>query len=335
MSVAVCAAFECLNCRHFLSKECRGCEEENKALMEEEGTLCAVFACAREQGLETCEDCLRVPCPFVQRGNEICPIRLRFEPSIELELSLEVLTRRLVSKVEGALMPVARIDKLPQKSVLRASQYIACLEQLLRRGKDFVSSFELAQETGVKPTLVRKDLSYFGEFGSREGYRTRYLLSQLTSVLKLDVDKLSAWVGAERLKGDMELLERLGYCGFRVAAVFDPDPSLAGTTVATFQVQPLDSLPVAVEQFHLSTGVIAVPTLTAQACAEALLSAGINYLLNLSATWIVAPPPAVVRNCNLLGELFILSYEHRPRPTQPSPPSAFSLSPRPARSIPT
>jgi redox-sensing transcriptional repressor len=310
-AIATCAAFECSNCPYFLSNQCPGCVGYNQASIKGKGTACEVFSCVREQGLETCEDCLCTPCPFVQEAGEICPARLRFEGSTELGLSLGTLARRLAARADKAVIP-SRPERIPEKSLLRASQYADRLERLLGRGKTFVSSFELSQETGVKATLVRKDLSYFGEFGSREGYRISYLLHQLRNVLNLDAEKWSAWVGAERLEADMGLLDSLARHGFRVAAVFDPDRRRVGTTVGAHKVQALNCLPAAARQFRLKDGVLAVPTDVAQRCADALLSAGIDHLLNLSGTWLMAPAPAVLRNCNLLGELCVLSYvRHR------------------------
>ena len=115
----------------------------------------------------------------------------------------------------------------------------------------------------------------------------------------------------------MEFLNHLDQCGFRVAAVFDPDPLQVGTQVGALRVQSLDALPAAVEELNLAVGIVGVPSHTAQACAEALLAAGIRSILNLSGCWIMASAPALVRNCNLIGELFILSYQHR-APTRQS-----------------
>jgi len=331
MSASLCAAFDCSNCSHFLAQQCLGCEEGNKALMRESNTVCAIYFCAREQGLSSCEECLRLPCLFLVSERDVCPARARFESVAELGFSLQVLTRQLASA--GGVL-AARLERIPEKSILRASHYIGCLQKFVKEGKDSVSSFELAEEAKVKATLVRKDLSYFGEFGSREGYPSRYLLSRLRGVLKLDVAKPSAWVGADRLRGDLEMLDRFRSCGFQVIAVFDADPAETGGRIGALEVQSLDSLPTEVERLKLSTGIIAVPPTAAQECADSLLAAGINYLLNLSAAWVKAPPNALVRNCNLLGELCVLSYAEQ-APARQSAATAVSAAlraPEPAKS---
>ncbi len=66
---------------------------------------------------------------------------------------------------------------IPRKTVYRLSLYQRCLQKLLDKGVDTVSSEGLAGEAGVKPTQLRKDLGYVGQVGTRGlGYGGRYLI---------------------------------------------------------------------------------------------------------------------------------------------------------------
>src|ERR1700745_3290225 len=56
---------------------------------------------------------------------------------------------------------------IPVKTVYRLSLYLRCLARLKDNNIQTVSSEALAKVAGVKPTQLRKDLAYFGQFGTR------------------------------------------------------------------------------------------------------------------------------------------------------------------------
>ena len=74
---------------------------------------------------------------------------------------------------------------IPRKAVYRLSLYYRVLERLNQNRIETVSSDALAKAAGVKPTQLRKDLTYFGQFGTRGlGYKVESLERQLASVLR-------------------------------------------------------------------------------------------------------------------------------------------------------
>ncbi|HEY6840025.1 MAG TPA: winged-helix domain-containing protein, partial [Chthoniobacterales bacterium] len=56
---------------------------------------------------------------------------------------------------------------IPRRTVYRLSLYFRIVERLFQNRIDTVSSAALAKAAGVKPTQLRKDLTYFGQFGTR------------------------------------------------------------------------------------------------------------------------------------------------------------------------
>ena len=73
---------------------------------------------------------------------------------------------------------------IPRKTVYRLSLYYRSLQRLQANEVDTVSSAALAKASGVKPTQLRKDLTYFGQFGTRGlGYDVKALSAKLTDVL--------------------------------------------------------------------------------------------------------------------------------------------------------
>ena len=64
-------------------------------------------------------------------------------------------------------------SKIPEATIKRLSTYINCLERLQAENNPVTSSEMLGESCQVSPAQIRKDLSYFGEFGVRGvGYDT-------------------------------------------------------------------------------------------------------------------------------------------------------------------
>ena len=77
----------------------------------------------------------------------------------------------------------SKID-IPRKSIYRLSIYQRCLSRLKENGVETVSSDALAKAAGVKSTQLRKDLTYFGQFGTRGlGYNVSQLSRTIGDVL--------------------------------------------------------------------------------------------------------------------------------------------------------
>ena len=83
---------------------------------------------------------------------------------------------------------------------MRLAVYSRFLEQLKEQGYETVSSCMIARGTGVTPAQVRKDLAYFGEFGTRGvGYDVEALSGHLRRILGLDRKWPTVLVGAGKL----------------------------------------------------------------------------------------------------------------------------------------
>ena len=73
---------------------------------------------------------------------------------------------------------------IPRKTIYRLSLYLRCLARLRENGIGTVSSEMLARAAGVKSTQLRKDLAYFGTFGTRGlGYDVAELSKKIADEL--------------------------------------------------------------------------------------------------------------------------------------------------------
>lgn len=203
----------------------------------------------------------------------------------------------------GAARPV------PMATLERLSTYLNCLMQWERDGVGTVSSATLQGQTGVSAQQVRKDLSYFGEFGRRgKGYPVRELREALAGILELRREQVLVLVGVGSLGTALLAFPEWKAYNFRIGAVFDIAPNKVGRRVRGHDVLPLDALPDAVRQVGARIGMVSVPPQAAQDATDALVRAGIRLILNFAPVSVQAPPGHVVRNVCFVSELAVLSY---------------------------
>jgi redox-sensing transcriptional repressor len=183
------------------------------------------------------------------------------------------------------------------------------LQRLKANEVDTVSSAALAKAAGVKPTQLRKDLTYFGQFGTRGlGYNVAALSAQLTEVLGTTHLQPVILVGAGHLGS--ALLRYPGFAkeGFEVVAAFDADATRKRSRDLGVRVYPMEKVEEVVRKKRIKMAILTVPGTVAQEVANNLIAAGILAVLNFAPIILQVPDNVVVNNVDLAIELENLSY---------------------------
>jgi len=200
----------------------------------------------------------------------------------------------------------------PEPTVSRIALYLRCLRACQREGVQTISSYGIEHRTGISSGQVRKDLSYFGEFGKPgRGYDVSALLDRLARIMHLHVPHRVIIVGAGHLGTALA-----GYAGFaeprfEVVALFDNDPAKIGKQARGLEIMDVAAL---VEHnqppggLGARFGIIATPAASAQQVADLMVRAGINAILNFTAVRVRVPEGVVARNVDVAHELEVLSY---------------------------
>ena len=122
------------------------------------------------------------------------------------------------------------MEKISEFTVRRLSNYYRILLDLEKRGIPTVSSARLAELGGITSAQVRKDLSYFGNFGTRGlGYSVVELKNAIVEILGLNKKWTMALFGAGSLGHALFFHEGFRDDGFYFKQVFDVDPGKVGT----------------------------------------------------------------------------------------------------------
>jgi redox-sensing transcriptional repressor len=198
---------------------------------------------------------------------------------------------------------------IPRKAVYRLSLYYRVLERLDQNRIETVSSDALAKAAGVKPTQLRKDLTYFGQFGTRGlGYKVESLLAKLSGVLRTTRFQPVILVGAGNLGSALLRYDGFAKEGFEITAAFDIRPEGSKAENCKVPVYPVEQMKIFVQENSIKLAILAVPGMVAQEVTNQLVEAGIQAILNFSPLILQVPPQVVVNNVNLAIELENLTY---------------------------
>jgi redox-sensing transcriptional repressor len=200
-------------------------------------------------------------------------------------------------------------SKVPEPTLARLSRYLRCLRQLAADGVRTVSSAQMEQRLGVLSAQIRKDLSYFGEFGrAGVGYDVQHLLARLTETMQLDREQRAVIVGAGNLGSALAGYTGFGKSPFRIVGIFDNNFSKIGRMIWSLEILDVHRLAELNQELRATIGIITVPAETAQEVADILVQAGIRAILNFAPVQVSVPAHVAARNVDFLRELEILSY---------------------------
>jgi len=199
-------------------------------------------------------------------------------------------------------------ERVPDATISRLVVYLRVLEDLERRGIKRTSSEQLAEEAKVTAFQVRKDLAYFGSYGTRGvGYSVSLLKHEIRKILGLTRKWRLAIVGMGRL--GQALADYPGLAdAFEPVGFFDVDPQKVGQKIARGEIESVDGLEEAVRDRGIEIAVLAVPAESAQEVADRLVAAGIKAILNFTPTVLDVPARVPVENVDFLVGLARLTY---------------------------
>jgi redox-sensing transcriptional repressor len=201
------------------------------------------------------------------------------------------------------------MSTIPTATISRLVTYLRILSLLEGQGIKKTSSDHLAEEAQVSAFQVRKDLAYFGRFGTRgAGYSVPTLRRELRRILGLTRPWNVAVIGMGRLGEALADYPNFDQYDFVLKAFFDTDPSKIGRTIAGLEVLHPERLATVVREKGIDMGFITVPQSAAQDAADTLVAAGIKGILNFSPTVISVPPTIHVEPVDFMAGLKRLSF---------------------------
>lgn len=199
---------------------------------------------------------------------------------------------------------------IPKATIERLPLYYRCLNRMSSiENLEVVSSKELGGKLGIPSTQVRKDLSYYGEFGRRGvGYDVDDLKRSISKILGVNKIWYAVLIGAGNLGRALVNYGGFYTMGLKITNVVDNDLVKIGNKIGDITVNSMKNLDDIVKNNNISIGIVAVPAKAAQEVTDNLLTVGIKSIWNFAPTRLIVPEGIVVRNEDLAVGIASLIY---------------------------
>jgi len=212
---------------------------------------------------------------------------------------------------------VERLEDPPDVVIRRLPLYARSLRYLLDEGINSVSSQELGERINVTAAQIRKDLSYFGEFGKQGiGYDVEKLLNHIERILGLNQSWPVVLVGVGHLGQAIARYDGFHSQGLQIVGLFDTDQRKIGQRVADVEISDYARMPQVIHDTNARLAIIAVPASDAQPVADILIDAGIRAILCYAPIILQTPDHVWVRYIDPVAVLHSMTYylarEHMP-----------------------
>ncbi len=202
-----------------------------------------------------------------------------------------------------------RIGNLP--GIRRLPMYLGILRRLQREGKTAVSSLDIAEAAGVVVSVVRKDIEMTGASGKTGvGFDAEQLIADIENFLGWSSPLGAFLAGAGHLGSALLGYEALRRHGLDIVAAFDVDPNKIGIRVHNIEVLHIRKMGDLARRMHIVTGIITVPSHSAQQVADLMVEAGITRIWSFASTILNVPAGVTVQREDLsagLAELLVRS----------------------------
>ncbi len=197
----------------------------------------------------------------------------------------------------------------PQTIVKRLPVYLRALENLILLDVDIVSSYRLSKETGYTAEQIRKDLAFFGAFGTRgSGYEIIDLRDQLLKIMGLQQPRKVILIGAGQLGTALARYTMANNPYVILEGVFDKAPEVIGGEIMGKKVRDVLELPDFVVKTGVKLAIVTVPSREAEDVIKLLVETGINAILNFAPISPKVPEGVHLQNVDLTLELQSLIY---------------------------
>ena len=181
-------------------------------------------------------------------------------------------------------------SSIPEVVIARLPVYIQKLNQLVREGRENVSSMEMAEILGITSAQFRKDLSFLGGFGKQgTGYNVINLLESLRTVLNLNQIWEVVLVGVGNLGQALLSYQGFPRKGFEIVMAFDSDPKIIGKTFAGITVSDVNEMQTHICPRGIPIAILTVPAASAQEMADQLIGCGVKAILNYAPVTLKVP----------------------------------------------
>jgi redox-sensing transcriptional repressor len=202
-----------------------------------------------------------------------------------------------------------KMKPIPNETIGRLFPYFRALLCLAKEGTETVSSSRLSEVCHINPAIIRKDLSYFGELGTRGvGYNVIHLMNTIRDILNLEPAKKVFLVGVGNIGKALLAYPSFESEGFRIVRAFDNSPDKIGKEINGIVIEDISKIDKRIKSEKIQLAILAVPESVAPAIARRLARVGVNAILSFAPCQLAMPTNVKVTCVDLSTEMARLIY---------------------------
>lgn len=199
--------------------------------------------------------------------------------------------------------------RISESTIHRLSLYYRALSLLEKEGYETISSKELAKREKLTPAQIRKDLSFFGSFGTRGlGYPVNELKKHIAGILGINREWRVALVGIGNIGSALVSYKEFTRQGFSIVKLFDNDQRKIGSNHKGIIVSDIKNIRQEISESKIEMVILTVPAPVAQYIVDDIIEAGVKAILNFAPVNLKVPSDVYLRNENMSMELEFLSF---------------------------
>ncbi len=202
------------------------------------------------------------------------------------------------------------IKQVSLPTLRRLPRYIQLLKRLRREEVASISATIIANELGLEPIQVRKDLSVTGITGKpKTGFILEELNAALRDFLNWGNTQDAFLAGAGALGVALTGYPNFKDYGLNIISAFDNNPKKIGTKIHGIEIFPVDKIADLAARMKVNIGIITVPADAAQEMADIMVEGGIKAIWNFAPVQLKVPEEVILESVSLAQSLGVLTHK--------------------------
>ena len=201
------------------------------------------------------------------------------------------------------------MNRLPEKTVERLSEYRRTLLNCLAQGKTHIFSHELARMQHITAVQVRRDIMFIGYSSmQRKGYDVQELIDVIGNIIDAGTALNVAVIGIGNLGRAVTHYFMGKRSKLNIVAAFDVDPNKTDRVISGVKCYPVQKIRDIVQEMNISIAILTVPADVAVDTSEKLVVAGIKGILNFTTIPLNVPSNVYLEQYDMITSLEKVAY---------------------------
>ena len=199
---------------------------------------------------------------------------------------------------------------IPDVVIRRLPLYLRKLDAMHEKGEKRVSSGQLCRSLRLKPSQLRQDLGWFGDFSQEAfAYDIDELRFAIGRILGTEEDYSAILIGTGKIGSALIANFKFITEGYRFLGAFDVSPDMIGTEINGVKVFDIKTLGDFVCENKVDIAILTVPRGPAQQITDTLVEAGIHAIWNFTNEDLdIHEADVLVENVHFSDSLLALNY---------------------------